>query len=528
MKKYRPVVLIILDGWGIGPPTRVNAVREAQTPVFNDLAKTFPAATLQASGEAVGLPWQEMGNSEVGHLNLGSGRLILQDLPKINNAIEDGSFFKIPAFLEAIEHVKKNNSRLHLMGLLSSGGVHSYMDHLFALLELVKGEDVKDVFIHAFLDGRDTAPQAGLSYLKILDSQIHTLKIGKVATLCGRFFAMDRDNHWDRVEKAYGMMAQGQGKKIQNFYEEIKSYYAQNIFDENIEPLVIVDKNDKPVGLVQDHDALIFFNYRADRAREITSAFIEDDFKKFERGKQIRDLFFVGMTAYSKNCPSHVAFQEEKIKMTLAETLSRAGLFQMHIAETEKYAHVTYFFDGGYEKPWPGEDYVLIPSPRNKNYAEIPQMSAPEVTKRIIQELKAKKYDFIVVNFANPDMVGHTGNLTATISAVEFMDKCLEQIVNEVLAQRGALIITADHGNAEELLDLKTGTTETKHSSNPVPVILIAEDLKGKGRESALDYIDGSYPLGLISDIAPTVLAFLDIPKPKEMTGINLLEVLLK
>ncbi len=528
MKRHKPVVLVILDGWGIGPPTRMNAVAQARTPTFNNLAKTFPAATLQAAGEAVGLPWQEMGNSEVGHLNLGSGRIILQNLPKINNAIDNGSFFKNPAFQRAIKHVQKNNSRLHLMGLLSPGGVHSYMDHLFVLLDLAKRENVKEVFVHAFLDGRDTAPQASLSYLKILDSQIHTLGIGKLATLCGRFFAMDRDRHWERIEKAYKMMVLGQGKKVQDFYGTIQSYYDQNIFDENIEPLVIIDKNDKPIGLVQEHDALIFFNYRADRAREITSAFIEDNFQGFERGPRINDLFFVGMTPYAKDWPREVAFREEKIQMTLAETLSQAGASQMHIAETEKYAHVTYFFDGGHEEPWPGEDYILIPSPRNKNYAEIPQMSAAEVTERTIQTLKAKKYDFIVLNFANPDMVAHTGNLAATIAAIEFLDQCLAEIVKVVLDQDGVLIVTADHGNAEELADPKTGTTETKHSINPVPVILIAEELEGRGREGALDYIEGRYPVGLISDIAPTVLALLNISKPKEMTGINLLEVLLK
>ncbi|MDP2918182.1 MAG: 2,3-bisphosphoglycerate-independent phosphoglycerate mutase [bacterium] len=527
MKNYRPVVLIILDGWGIAKKTRVNAIAQAQTPVFDRLIKEFPTATLQASGEAVGLPWQEMGNSEVGHLNLGAGRIVLQELSKINQAILNGSFFTNPAFLSAIAHSKKNHSPLHLMGLASPGGAHSHISHLYALLSLAKEEGLTDVFVHAFLDGRDSPPQSGLEFLRELEKKMDELGVGKLATICGRFFAMDRDQHWERVEKAYQAIVEGRGKKTRDFALELKNFYAENIFDENIEPLVMVGEDQAPVAMVRDNDAVIFFNFRPDRAREITTAFIADSFDGFPRPAKIKNLFFASMVAYSKDLLTQDAFPKEEIKMTLAETLSRVGLSQLHIAETEKYAHVTYFFNGGTEKVWPREDHILIPSLRNKSYADTPQMSAAEIAAQVVEAIEAKKYDFILVNFANADMVGHTGNLEAAVRAVEYVDLCLGKITEALLVQGGAAIVTADHGNAEQMSCVHTGTADTMHSKNLVPLILVAQEFSGQGREGALSSGENKASDGVLSDVAPTVLALLGAPKPKEMTGIDLLNVLM-
>ena len=527
MKNHRPVVLIILDGWGIAKKTRVNAIAQAQTPVFDRLIKEFPTATLQASGEAVGLPWQEMGNSEVGHLNLGAGRIVLQELSKINQAILNGSFFTNPAFLSAIAHSKKNHSPLHLMGLASPGGAHSHISHLYALLSLAKEEGLTDVFVHAFLDGRDSPPQSGLEFLRELEKKMDELGVGKLATVCGRFFAMDRDQHWERVEKAYQAIVEGRGKKTRDFAAELKNFYAENIFDENIEPLVMVGEDQAPVAMVRDNDAIIFFNFRPDRAREITTAFIADSFNGFPRPAKIQNLFFASMVAYSKDLLAQDAFPKEEIKMTLAETLSRAGLSQLHIAETEKYAHVTYFFNGGTEKVWPKEDHILIPSLRNKSYADTPQMSAEEIAAQVVEAIEAKKYDFILVNFANADMVGHTGNLEAAVRAVEYVDLCLGKITEALLAQGGAAIVTADHGTAEQMSCVHTGTADTMHSKNLVPLILVAQEFSGQGREGALSPGENKASDGVLSDVAPTVLALLGAAKPEEMTGIDLLNVLM-
>jgi len=529
MKKYNLVILIILDGWGIGPPTRANAIAQAKTPVMNNLIENFPATTLRASGEGVGLPWQEMGNSEVGHMNLGAGRIIFQDLPRINNAIESGEFFQNRAFLKAIAHVKKNNSSLHLIGLLGPGGVHSHSDHLYALLSLAKGQGITKVFIHAFLDGRDTDPRSGLGYLEALKQQIKRMGVGRVATIAGRFFGMDRDQHWERVRRSYDAIVKGEGKRVVDFHKEIEESYRQNIFDQNIEPMVVVERDNNPVASVCDNDGLIFFNYRPDRARQITKAFVLPKFDRFPRGDQIKNLSFVAMTPYEEGLPLEVAFSQQEIKMTLAEVLSKAGLRQLHIAETEKYAHITCFFDGNRKNPFPGEDYVLIRSPRVEDYAQVPEMSAFEITDRVVREIKGKEYNFIVVNFANPDMVGHTGNLKAAVRAVEVTDQCLGRVVKTAFKEDAAVLATADHGNVEEMLDLQRGTVLTEHTKNPVPFVIAASELKGKvsGKKTLYEKGDGC-PTGLLSDVASTVLALLGLPKPPEMTGINLVKVLLK
>jgi len=528
MKTYKSVVLIILDGWGVAKATSANAVAHAKTPVFDNLSQEFPATILQASGEAVGLPWQEMGNSEVGHLNLGAGRIILQELPKINQAVSNGSFFTNQAFLSAITHAKKNHSALHLMGLTSAGGVHSHIDHLYALLALAKKEGLNNVFVHAFLDGRDSPPQSGLKFLGDLEKKMSTFGVGKLATVCGRFFAMDRDQHWERVEKTYQAIASGQGKQTRDFAIELKNFYAENIFDENIEPMVMVDSQDEAIGKTRDNDAMIFFNFRPDRAREITAAFIADSFDSFSRGPKIKNLFFASMTSYGDDLLTNRAFPQEELKMTLAETLSKVGMTQLHIAETEKYAHVTYFFDGGRKEPWPGEDQIMIPSLRDKSYADVPQMSAGEIAVQVAKAIEANKYNFILVNFANADMVGHTGNFDAAVLAVEYVDKALGKIAEAALARGNVLIVTADHGNAEQLSYINTGTAETMHSVNPVPFILAAPEFRGRGEEGALSLSDNKASDGVLSDVAPTVLALLGIPKPKEMTGIDLMKTLLK
>jgi len=528
MKKYNLAILVILDGWGIGPPTRANAVEQAETPVLDNLIKNFPATTLQASGEGVGLPWKEMGNSEVGHLNLGAGRIIFQSLPRINNAIESGDFFKNKAFLTATDHVKKHNSRLHLMGLVSPGGVHSHSDHLYALLALALNQGVTEVFVHAFLDGRDTDPQSGLKYLEALEEQMRKIGVGRLATIAGRFFAMDRDQHWERTKKSYDVIVGDHSRQVVDFREEIKKAYEQNIFDHNIEPMVILE-GDQPIASVQDNDALIFFNYRPDRARQMTEAFVLPKFDKFQKNNQIQNLNFVAMTPYAEGLPMEVAFTKEEVRMTLAETLSKAGLNQLHIAETEKYAHITCFFDGNRENPFPQEDYVLIRSQQVEDYATVPEMSAYEVTDRVISEIKSKKYGFIVINFANPDMVAHTGNIAAAKLAVEAADKCLGRIIKIALTSDAVVLVTSDHGNAEEMLDLQRGTVQTGHTKNPVPFVIVAKEFEGKGSGKKTLYQKGDgYPTGLLSDVAPTILKFLDVPKPSEMTGVNLVKTLVR
>ncbi|MFH0819586.1 MAG: 2,3-bisphosphoglycerate-independent phosphoglycerate mutase [bacterium] len=525
-KKNTPLILVIMDGWGVAPASEGNAISLAKKPNFDHFIENYPVLTLQASGEAVGLPWRKMGSSEVGHMNIGGGKIVYQDLPRISHAIWDESFFKNEVFLKACAHVKNNNSTLHFIGLVSNGGVHSSVDHLYALLDLIKAQKIDKVYIHAILDGRDTAYNEAKNSIEKLQEKLNYLDLGQIASLSGRFWAMDRDNHWERVEEAYLAMACG---KSDQYFEDpaqaIDISYQKNIFDEQFIPAVIT-KNNQPVGIVKENDAIIFFNFRADRGRELTKAFVLPSFEKFSRPFYLKNLFFVTMTEYEDNLPVEVAFKPEVVKEPLAKTLSDRGYKQLHIAETEKYAHITYFFNGGVEEPFAGEDNAIIPSPRVSSYDKTPAMSAYEMTNRIIEELTKDKYDFIVVNFANPDMVGHTGNLEATVKAVEVVDECLGKIVNLVLSKNGVVVITADHGNAEEVINMRTGEIDKEHSTVPVPFLLIGKEWEGKtiaGVEAVGKDLSLLKPAGLLSDIAPTILKLLGIPKSKEMTGMSLI-----
>ncbi|MFA6422678.1 MAG: 2,3-bisphosphoglycerate-independent phosphoglycerate mutase [Candidatus Buchananbacteria bacterium] len=523
--RVKPVVLIILDGWGIAPASRSNAIALAKTTAINNLIKTYPAMTLQASGEAVGLSWGEIGNSEVGHLNLGSGKLIYQNLPKIDKSITDGSFFENEKFLAAIEHAKKNKSAIHLMGLISSGGVHSSIEHLYALLELCSKEKLKEVYIHAFLDGRDMPYNSGIEFVSKVQQKISEYKVGKIATVSGRFYAMDRDNHWERLVLAYKAMTEGKSnEKFEDPVGAVQASYDKKIYDEEFVP-VVIEEGGKPVGKISDGDSVIFFNFRSDRAREITKALILPGFEKFER-KYLNDLFFVAMTEYEKDLPMEVAFPQETISEPLAKVISDAGLSQLHVAETEKYAHVTFFFNGGAEDAFPHEDRLLIPSPRISSYAEKPEMSAKEITKKTIEAIMAEKYDFIVLNFANGDMVGHTGDLKATIKACQIIDDCVKQLAEVILGKGGVALITADHGNAEELMNMQSGQIDKEHSTYPVPFIIIGKEWEGKtGGLMEVPNSDLSLvqPSGLLSDVAPTILKILNLEVPAVMTGKSLI-----
>lgn len=526
--KNRPVVLIILDGWGIAPPAPSNAISQAKTPNLDKYITTYPAMTLVASGDSVGLSWGEMGTSEVGHTNIGAGTIFYQSLPRISKTIADGTFFENPAFLQAISHTKKYKSKLHLMGLVSSGGVHSHIEHLYALLELAKKQEVKEVYIHVFLDGRDTIYNSGKGFIQELQQKIKDLKIkAKIASISGRFYAMDRDNHWERIEKAFKVMATGESEhKYSDPIKAIEISYENKIFDEEFIPSVMMEKN-QPVALVEDKDAVIFFNFRSDRAREITQAFILPEFAKFPRPSEFKKLFFTGMMLYDNNLPlDAVAFLPTEITNPLAKVISDAGLKQLHIAETEKYAHVTFFFNGGIETPFKGEDRIVIPSPRVASYAEKPEMSALKVTDEVLKSVESNKYDFIVLNFANADIVAHTGDLKATIKACEVIDKCLGKIVSLVLSKNGTLLISADHGNAEELQNIQTGEIDKEHSTNSVPLLIIGNQWEGKslGKNDALGAdLSLVTPRGVLTDIAPTILKIMGVKKPKEMTGTALI-----
>jgi len=516
---------MILDGWGISQPFGGNAIALAKTPFFDSLVTRYPSMTLSASGESVGLPWGEEGNSEVGHLNMGAGRIIYQNLPKINRAIADHSFYKNKALMEAVEHAKKNDSAFHIIGLCSTGGVHASLDHFHALLVLAKENNLSKVFIHVILDGRDTPFNSGLNFVMGIERAIEEYGIGEIATISGRFYAMDRNNNWDRTEKAYLAMTEGVGNKGTNAQKIIQKSYKNKIYDEEFIPSVIY-RGDKPVSLISDNDSVIFFNYRPDRARQITKAFVIDDLDKFSKKRNIENLKFVTFTEYEKGLPVDVVFHQDYIKNTLGEIISKNKLKQLRIAETEKYAHVTYFFNGGVEDKLEGEDHILIPSPNVSSYDEVPEMSAPEVTKKIIEQVEADTYDFIVVNFANPDMVGHTSNIEATIKAVETLDILIKKIIGSILDKDGVIILTADHGNAEYMFDMQTGMKVKEHSSNPVPCILIGSEYEGKTfgwQDTPNSDLSLLRPQGVLADLAPTILNILKIDIPKEMTGRSLL-----
>ncbi|MDD4901061.1 MAG: 2,3-bisphosphoglycerate-independent phosphoglycerate mutase [Patescibacteria group bacterium] len=519
----KPVVLIVMDGWGVTTPYSGNAISQANTPNINSYLANYPSSTLVASGEGVGLPWGEAGNSEVGHLNLGLGRIIYQDLPRINKSITDYRFYKNKVLLKAIEKVKSNNSKLHLLGLTSSGCVHSSLEHLQALIAMMEENKVSKYYIHAILDGRDTPFNSGLNFIKEIEKSLSGTG-GKIATLHGRFYAMDRDNHWDRTAKAYDAMTLAKGEKFASAEKAITESYKKKIYDEEFMPAVITDQG-APVAKIEDGDAVIFFNYRPDRARQITKAFVLPGFEKFNRERYLR-IFFACFTEYEKNLPAEIVFPPEIIKNTLGEVLSAAGLKQLRIAETEKYAHVTYFFNGGREAASPGEDQILVASPRISSYDERPEMSALETTDKVIEAIGHDSYDFILINFANADMVGHTGNLKATVKAIEAVDKCVGRIVKSVVAKSGLLIITADHGNAEVLFNMQTGMVDKEHSPNPVPLIIIGKQYEGK----SLSFGDApggdlslAKPQGMLADVAPTILKVMGIDQPKEMTGRSLI-----
>ncbi len=476
------------------------------------LLKKYPNTLLDASGEAVGLPEGLMGNSEVGHLNIGAGRVVYQDITRISKAIKNGDFFKNRVLMEAIKRAKEGGKGLHLIGLLSDGGVHSLDEHLFALISMAKGMGVKDLFVHAFLDGRDTPPENGIKYVEKLLLKMKEIGIGRIATMMGRYYAMDRDNRWDRIEKAYRAMVEGAGRFVSDPLVGLKESYERGITDEFVEPMVLVDKDNNPLGKIEDGDSVISFNFRADRIREITKALTLKEFEYFNRNKK-PEIFYTCMTEYEKDLDLPVAFPPITLNKILADVFRENGIKNLRIAETEKYAHVTYFFNGGVEEKYPEEDRILIPSPKIPTYDLKPEMSAYEVTERVLKEIRSKKYRVIILNYANPDMVGHTGNLNAAIKAIEAVDFCLGRVVNAIREEGGIALITADHGNAEIMIDPETGEPHTAHTTNKVPFILVDEECKN-GLKSGC----------ALKDIAPTILSLMGIKKPEEMTGVDLRE----
>ena len=503
--KDKLTMLMILDGFGINENDNANAIKIANTPNIDRLMKTCPTCKMYTSGLNVGLPDGQMGNSEVGHTNIGAGRIVYQELTRITKSIEDGDFFSNPEFVKAIEYCKEHNSKLHIMGLLSDGGVHSHIRHLYALLELAKRKDFENVYVHCFMDGRDTPPSSGETYITELESKMKEKGVGKIATISGRFYSMDRDKRWQRIEKAYRALVYGEGEKATSAITAIEDSYQKDVFDEFMLPTVIMNGNE-PVAKIEKNDAVIFFNYRTDRAREITRTLVDKDFNEFEANKDL-NLFYVCMTTYDETMPNVVvAFKQEDLKNTFGEYVSNQGLKQLRIAETEKYAHVTFFFNGGKEEQYEGEDRILVPSPKVETYDMKPEMSAYEVTEKLLDAINSKKYDTIILNYANPDMVGHTGNLEAAVKAVETVDECVGKVVEAVEAQNGVLIITADHGNIEQMVDYKTGEPHTAHTTNPVPLMLVGmENVKLRD--------------GILADLAPTMLDIMNLEKPKEMTG---------
>lgn len=506
-----PVALIILDGFGLRDEQKGNAVAQAKKPNYERFWNTYPHTTLTASGEAVGLPEGQMGNSEVGHLNIGAGRIVYQSLTRVNVAIREGKFDKNETFLKAMDHVKKNGTNLHIMGLLSNGGVHSHINHLYALLHLAAEEGVQNVYVHGFLDGRDVGPQTADSFIQEAEAKMQEYGVGKFATISGRYYSMDRDKRWERVEKSYRSMVYGEGPSYSHAIDVVKDSYEHGIFDEFVIPSVITQENGEPVATIQENDAVIFYNFRPDRAIQISNTFTNKDFRSFDRGPKHPDkLFFVCLTHFSETVDGYVAFEPSNLDNTLGEVLSQNGLKQLRIAETEKYPHVTFFMSGGREAEFPGEKRILINSPKVATYDLKPEMSAYEVTEALLKEINSDEIDAIILNFANPDMVGHSGMLEPTIKAVETVDECLGKIVDLIIEKGGKAIITADHGNADEVVTLE-GKPMTAHTTNPVPVIIT---------EQGVTLREG----GILGDLAPTMLDLLGLEKPNEMTGTSLVK----
>lgn len=508
----KPTVLMILDGYGLNEKTNGNAVVEANTPVMDKLMAECPFVKGNASGLAVGLPDGQMGNSEVGHLNMGAGRIVYQELTRITKEIEDGTFFENPALLKAVNNCIENNSDLHLFGLLSDGGVHSHNTHMYGLLELAKRKGLKNVYLHAFLDGRDTAPTSGKSFVEEALEKMKEIGVGKIATVMGRYYVMDRDNRWERVEKAYKALVEGIGETAEDAVQAVAQSYEKEETDEFVLPTVVLEDG-KPTATIKDKDSIIFYNFRPDRAREISRAFCDEEFTGFERVGGRKDTTYIAFTEYDVTIPNKtVAFHKVEITNTFGEFLAANGKKQLRTAETEKYAHVTFFFNGGVEEPNQGEERLLVNSPKVPTYDLQPEMSAYEVCDGLVKAIKSDKYDVIIINFANPDMVGHTGVEAAAIKAVEAVDECVGRAVNAIREVNGQMFICADHGNAEQLIDYETGVPFTAHTTNPVPFILVNYDKEYTLREG-----------GCLADIAPTLIEMMGMEQPKEMTGKSLL-----
>ena len=510
--KDRQYLLMIMDGVGLNDEEKGNAFKLANTPNLDRLTIKYPNTYIKTSGMAVGLPEGQMGNSEVGHTNIGAGRIVYQELTRITKEIEDGNFYNNEQLKYAMENVKKNNSTLHLLGLVSDGGVHSHIKHLYALLEMAKRENVKNVYVHAILDGRDTPPTSAVDYIKQLEEKMKELGVGKIATISGRYYAMDRDNRWERVKLAYDSMAFGKGQDFKIAQKAIETSYEAQEFDEFVKPVVLTDSEDNPLATVNDNDSIIYFNFRPDRARELTKAFILDGFNEFET-KKINNLVFVTMTQYDETIKNAlIAYKPQVLVNTFGEYISKKGYTQLRIAETEKYAHVTFFFNGGKEEPYPGEKRILINSPKVATYDLKPEMSAYEVTDNLIKVIEEKSCDVIIVNYANGDMVGHTGNLEKAIEAVEALDKCVGRVISKIEEVGGEALITADHGNCEQMLDLKTGEPITSHTTFDVPLIVVSNRVK-------------SLNSGRLCDLTPTLLTMMGEEIPEEMTGVSLVEL---
>ena len=508
MKK--PIALIIMDGFGESKIVEGNAVLNAKTPNLDKLIAECPNTLIAASGMDVGLPEGQMGNSEVGHTNIGAGRIVYQDLTRVSKSIADGDFFTNEVLVEAMNNAK--NGALHLMGLISNGGVHSHIDHLKALIKMAKEQGVENVFVHGFTDGRDVAPTSALSFVEDIENYMKEVGVGKFASLSGRYYAMDRDKRWERVQLAYEAMVTGKGNTATSAKEAIEKSYAEDKIDEFVVPTVIVDENGQPIGLIKENDSIVFGNFRPDRAREITRALVDNDFVGFERPNM--NTFFVCLTTYDVTIKNvHVAFKPQSLENTLGEYLAKNGKSQLRTAETEKYDHVTFFFNGGVEEANEGEERLLVPSPKVATYDLQPEMNAPELTEKVLAKIDEDKYDFIVLNYANPDMVGHTGVVEAAIKAVETVDTCVGKVVDKIVSKGGSVLITADHGNAELMQDPETKTTITAHSTNPVPFIVVGEEFKTANLREG----------GRLSDIAPTVLDMMNLKKPEEMTGQSLI-----